>query len=198
MQKTTAQIYNELQDDPTKYNSMEIAEAASESIEAQVRKSIQKGLKKFSDDLFSIVMMSKKDRNLPFMVKRLFTETPFLPKPAPDQAVWVYNRKTDKLTFMWSLPNPHLCALLSVSNNVDKKWENTALWCRLFFEGKLHHYIRAKNNIKIETEKEFKYLHREELLKMFNDHRESLITDALNQSEVGVDGIPDSKDIVVE
>lgn len=172
MKKTTAQINNENLKDTTNYDAMEIAEQGVNTLEKQLQIAIDRGRQQFSENVFSVIMLFKQDPRQTTVLKRVFTASPFMPKPRPDQAVWVYNRITDKLTFMWSLPNAHITSCLSVMLAPPKYWQRTATWCRAFFEGRLVDLIRKETGITLETEREFLRSHREELAKMASNNVE--------------------------
>lgn len=180
MKKTTAQISNELMKDRTKYKSMEVAEQQLLSLPKQLEELIERAEKELEEDTFALVMILKKDFRMPYVVKRIFFYSAFLPKPMPDQAVWVYNRKTQKLTFMWSLPEPEGCAYLSYMVQVDPKWKRTADWCKGYFNKTLIDQRRKETGVKLETESEFLELNRNKLTNALSNYQEGLLADTSN------------------
>lgn len=180
MRKTTAQIYNELMKDRTKYSSLEVAEAQLLTVPKQLEEVIQRAKKELAEDTFAIVMVLKKDFRMAYCVKRMFFYSAFLPKPMPDQAVWVYTHSTGKLQFMWSLPEPEECVYLSWMVQIDPKFKRTAEWCRGYFNKTLLDQRRKETGVTLETEKEYLELNREKLTNALSDYQQGLLSEALN------------------
>lgn len=180
MRKTTAQTYNELMKDSTKYKSMEVAEQQLLSLPKQLEELIERAEQELDEDVFALVMILKKDFRMAYVVKRIFFYSAFLPKPMPDQAVWVYTKSTGKLEFMWSLPEPECCVYMSHMIQIDPKWKRTSDWCRGYFDKTLIDQRRKETGVKLETESEFLELNRNKLTNALNDYQEGLLANTLN------------------
>lgn len=168
--------------DPTKVKSMEVAREMVNTVEQELIDCIERGKKKLSDPSFAVVQLTKKDYFFQNGLKREFLFSAFLPKPTFDQAVWVYDRRTDKCTFMWSIPDRECAASLCEMISVSKEWKRSADWCKMLYKDPqlIIDRRRAETKIDLETEKEYLELHREELTRALDDYIKTLAANSLN------------------
>jgi len=168
--------------DPTKVDTMEVGEAMVESLDQELIDCIERGKKNLSDPSFAIVQILKKDRFFQNGIKRIFLYSAFLPKPTFDQAVWIYDRRSDKCTFMWSIPDRECAAMLSALISVDKNWKRTADWCKSLYKNpqELIDQRRKETKVFLETEKEYLQSHSEELTRAFDDYIKTFTSNSLN------------------
>ena len=163
---TAGELSRKALSDPTKYDALEVGHAMSEDIEKNLYESIQKHLDIIDEPEFCVVMVIAKDPLIKNLVRRKFYCWPYLPKPRPNQAVFLYNKCLSKITKrLWVLPSDMVMAELASLCAVDKRYQTMQAWSIAFFEGKFWDYIRYEHNINMLSEHEYFLEHREELIK---------------------------------
>lgn len=75
-----------------------------DSFENQVRIAVERGEKDLDGD-FYIVVLFKKERHMKNVVRQYFFPRLSCPTPEYDQIVYKYNRKQQKLEFIWVVPD---------------------------------------------------------------------------------------------
>lgn len=152
--------------DRTKYDALEVGHAIADDIEGQLYESIQKHKHIIREKEFCVVMVIAKDPLIKNLIRRKFYCWPYLPKPRPNQAVFLYNRGLDRITKrLWVLPSDMVMAELAGTNIiVDKRYESMQAWSVAFFKGTFWEYIRHEHKIDMLSEHEYFLKHREELV----------------------------------
>lgn len=153
--------------DTTKYDALEVGHAMADDIEKQLRESIEIYKPRIEEDEFCVVMVIAKDPLIANAIRRKFYCWPFLPKPRPNQAVFLYNKKLDRITKrLWVLPSDAVMAELAGTNIiVHKRYATMQAWSVAFFKGTFWEYIRHEHDIKMLSEHEYFLQHREEMIK---------------------------------
>jgi len=169
--------------DNTKYNALEVGHAMTEDIGPELRKCAESNSKYIDQDEFCVIMLISKDNVLTNLIRRKFFAWPFLPKPRPNQAVLLYNKKLDMFTKrLWVLPSDVVMAELHELSIVHKNYQSMKRWTDEFYRGwrakkvkgkiKFYNvdpchfwdYIRKENDIKLLSEYEYVLAHRNKLL----------------------------------
>ena len=164
--KTAGEIQNKLNKDTTKYDALEIGHAMAEDIEKHLYESVNLYKNRIEEKEFCVVMVLAKDPLLKNVVRRKFYCWPFLPKPRPNQAVFLYNKNVDRIVKrLWILPSDAVMSELSDLKHVDKTYEKMQAWSIAFFNGTFWDYIRYEHDIKMLSETEYHLSKRDELLK---------------------------------
>lgn len=151
--KTVGQISTEL-----KENSVDNTHTAEEQMreqlekyESDVLKSVQDAKKRFEGD-FYVVALTKKERLMDNVVRIYFFARFSCPTPEYDQAVYFYNRKADKIEFLWVVPSKHTCEMYKENVLEVPSEERELLKYVLHFEdGTLLKYAKIRNNEKMHT-----------------------------------------------
>ena len=143
-----------------------------------------------------VVMIIAKDPLLSNLIRRKFYCWPYLPKPRPNQAVFLYNKAQDKITKrLWVLPSDMVMAELAGTNIiVDKRYETMQAWSIAFFDGKFWEYIRHEHDITMPSEREYFLQHREELIKAGCKVPDASYSEPFDFSKVGPDKIIDTQE----
>lgn len=152
--------------DTTKYNALEVGHYMAEDIEKLLYESIELYRDIILEDEFCVVMLIAKDPLIPNLIRRKFYCWPYLPKPRPNQSVFLYNKSQGKIVKrLWVLPSDMVMAeLAGTSVIVDKRYQTMQAWSVAFFKGTFWEYIRYEQNITLQSEHEYFLEHREELI----------------------------------
>jgi hypothetical protein len=164
--KTAGELSRKAASDTTKYDAREVGHAMSDDITKHLWDSINIYRSMIDEDEFCVVMIIAKDSLIPNLTRRKFYCWPYLPQPRPNQAVFLYNKQSDRITKrLWVLPSDIVMAELASLAVVDKRYKTMQAWSVAFFEGKFWEYIRYEHDITMPSETEYLTLHRDELLK---------------------------------
>jgi len=167
MRKTAGELSKQAASDTTKYDALEVGHAMADDISVHLREAIENHKHLFDEKEFCVVMIIAKDSMIPNLIRRKFYCWPYLPKPRPNQAVFLYDKLRDKITKrLWVLPSDMVMAELAGTNIiVDKRYETMQAWSVAFFKGTFWDYIRHEHKITMPSEREYFLEHREELIK---------------------------------
>lgn len=164
--KTAGELAKKVLEDTTKYDALEVGHHLAEDIEKHLYESIAKHKHIIDEDEFCVVMVIAKDPLLKNVIRRKFFCWPYLPKPRPNQAVFLYNKKQDRITKrLWVLPSDAVMAELASLLVVHKRYKTMQAWSVAFFEGRFWDYIRYEHDINMLSEAEYISTHRDELVK---------------------------------
>ena len=193
--KTAGELSKKALSDTTKYDALEVGHALSDDIHKHLRESIEKHRNIFDEKEFCVVMVIAKDPLIPNLQRRKFYCWPYLPKPRPNQAVFLYNKGLDRITKrLWVLPSDMVMAELAGTNViVHKRYATMQAWSVAFFKGTFWDYIRHEHGIDMLSEHEYFLAHREELIKAGCKEALTLPADPFDFSKITVDQIVDTK-----
>lgn len=142
--------------DTTDYDLREVAYAETEDVGIELRKCIENYRNLILEPEFCVVMIRASDPLITNLTRKKFYCWPFLPKPRPNQSVFLYNKGLDKITKrLWVLPNEEAMAVLSEMNIVPKEYETMQRWSKAFFKGIFWDFIRQESDIQMLSEHEF-------------------------------------------
>lgn len=193
--QTAGQLANKALKDNTRYQAYEVGEAIVSDDGKQFEKIINTYRDMIGEDEFCAVKLIAEDPLLKNLKRQKFYCWPYLPSPRPNQAVFLYNKKTDKMKRLWVLPNALTMAeLASVTYRVHPSWETMQAWSVAFFKGNFWQFIRWQHGIDMLSQEEFIALHRDELIKagsqLFNPDR----AEPFDFSKIGPDKVIDADD----
>lgn len=153
--------------DTTKYKAMEVAHAWVEDLYEELMKSVAIYKDKIDQDDFCVIYVVAGDPLLPTLKRRKFYCWPYLPSPRPNQTVFLYNKKADRIIKrLWTLPIAETMAELATPGFVvDKPYELMQAWARAFYKGTFWQFIRRQHDIKMLSQEEFDELNKAELVK---------------------------------
>ena len=164
--KTAGQLSKKALSDTTKYDALEVGHAMADDIEKHLYEAVSKYHGMIDEDEFCVVMVVAKDNMIKNLIRRKFYCWPYLPKPRPNQAVFLYSKNLGKITKrLWVLPSDMVMAELASLAIVDKRYKTMQAWSIAFFENTFWEYVRHENNIDMLSEHEYFLKHREELIK---------------------------------
>lgn len=196
--KTAGQLSKEANRDNTKYNALEVGHAMADDILPHLQESIEKHRNLFDEEEFCVVMVIAKDPLIHNVIRRKFYCWPYLPKPRPNQAVFLYNKILDKITKrLWVLPSDVVMAELAGTNIiVHKRYETMQAWSVAFFKKEFWEYIRHEHNITMPSEHEYFLANREKLIQAGCQIPTANDTDAFDFSKIQVNQVEDTANTV--
>lgn len=183
---TAGELSKKAASDNTKYDAREVGHAIVDDISKHIRESIEKHRNIIDENEFCVVMVIAKDPLICNLIRRKFYCWPYLPKPRPNQSVFLYNKGLDKITKrLWVLPSDVVMAELAVMPHVHKRYETMQAWSVAFFSGTFWDYIRHEHNINMPSEREYFLAYREELIKAGCKIPDATSADPFDFSKIG-------------
>ncbi len=197
--KTAGELSKQALSDTTKYNALEVGHALVEDIPALLRESIELYRNIIDEPEFCVVMVIATDPLIKNLMRRKFYCWPYLPKPRPNQAVFLYNKGLDKITKrLWVLPSAMVMAELAGTNViVHKQYETMQAWSVAFFKGTFWEFIRYQHQIDMPSEHEYFLAHRDELIKCGGKLPDATYSESFDFSKVAIEKIVDTKQAIV-
>lgn len=197
--QTAGELSKKAASDTTKYDALEVGHALSDDIGIHLRQAIENYKEIINENEFCVVMLIAKDPLIPNLMRRKFYCWPYLPKPRPNQAVFLYNKAKDTLTKrLWVLPSDMVMAELAGSDLiVDKRYETMQAWSVAFFKGTFWDYIRHEHNINMPSEHEYFLAHREELIKAGCKIPDSDLPNPFDFSKISIKKVIDPQKAIV-
>ena len=201
--------------DTTKYDALEVGHALADEIEPQLRKCIENHKNIIDENEFCIVMVIATDPLITNLQRRKFYAWPYLPKPRPNQSVFLYNKGKDTITHrLWILPSSMVMAELHDLAVVDKRYETMKAWSDAFYKGWRYNkeskifynknpfhfwnYVRADQKIDMLSEHEYFLKHREELIEAGCKVPDAGSSEAFDFSKVMIEKVIDTQEALVD
>lgn len=192
--KTAGELSKEALSDTTKYDALEVGYGMADDIEQQLYESIKLHENLIDEKEFCVVMVIAKDPLICNLIRRKFYCWPYLPKPRPNQAVFLYNKDLSKITKrLWVLPSDLAMAELSSLSHVHERYATMQAWSIAFFKGTFWEYIRHEHRITMPSEQEFFLEHREELIKAGCQLSDIAVVEPFDFSKIRIDKIVDTQ-----
>lgn len=219
--KTAGELSNQIRKDTTKYDALEVGHAITDNTEAQLRICIENHKTIIDENEFCIVIIIAKDPLLHNVMRRKFYAWPYLPKPRPNQTVFLYNKGLDKITKrLWSLPNDMMMAELHSLPHVNKRYHTMKEWTGAFYHGWrfvranpsdpnsqgnfvnttptfFWEYIRQQHNITMPSEHEYFLAHMDELIKAGCQLPTADSAESFDFSKIAIENFVDTSDPVL-
>lgn len=192
---TAGELSKKALSDQTKYDALEVGHAMVDDIAIHLREAIEKHKQIIDEKEFCVVMIIAKDPLIKNLIRRKFYCWPYLPKPRPNQAVFLYNKQLDKITKrLWVLPSDMVMAELAGTQViVHKRYKTMQAWSVAFFKGTFWEYIRFEHKIDMPSEHEYFLAHREELVKSGCKLPDATFADPFDFSKIAIEKIVDTK-----
>jgi hypothetical protein len=192
--ETAGELSKKALSDQTKYDAVEVGHAMVDDIPRLLRESIEIYKHIIDEPEFCVVMVIAKDPLIKNLIRRKFYCWPYLPKPRPNQAVFLYNKAKDAITKrLWVLPSDMVMAELAGTNViVHRKYETMQAWSVAFFKGTFWEFIRYQHNIDMLSEHEYFLEHRAELIQAGCKIPDASFSDPFDFSKVAVEKIVDT------
>ncbi len=147
----------------------------------------------FNEDEFFVGLIVAYDPLIKHVRRHKYFALLYLPQPRPQQAIFLYNKNTQNLKRLWSLPDAKVMATISEMGYVSPQWQETKGWCDAFYRGDFFNFIRSQHSICHLSESEYLQVNREKLIKAGCKECESLPAEPFDFSKVSVEKIIDTK-----
>lgn len=189
---TAGELSKKALSDTTKYDALEVGHALTDDVMDEIRACIEKHNAIFNEEEYCIVRVLASDPLICNATRFKYYGWLYLPKPRPNQAVFLYNKKKDRIKRLWVLPSAMVMAELASPNLiVHKRYETMQAWSIAFFKGTFWDYIRHEHNINMLSEHEYFLSHRDELLKAGCQIPDSSLTDSFDFSKIAIKKVID-------
>ena len=215
MRKSAGELSKKSLSDTTKYNALEVGHALADEIMPQLRICIENHKTIINENEFCIVMLISKDPLISNLMRRKFYAWPYLPKPRPNQSVFLYNKGKDQITHrLWILPSDMVMAELHELTHVDKRYQTMKAWSDAFYKGWKYdkvtrsfynsdpcyfwNYVRKDQKIDMPSEHEYFLKHREELIQAGCQIPDSTYSEPFDFGKVAIEKIIDTTAAVGE
>jgi len=197
MRKTAGELAHEISKDTTKYDMLEVGHAVCEDIPDEIYKCIDAHNPIFDMDEYYVVMLIVKDSLNDKLWRRKFYAYPFMPKPRPNQSVFLYNKPLDRIKRLWVLPNAAAMSMLSELVVVDPNYYTMKKWSDAFFEKKFWETIREEQNRKdLLSEDEALSINWDKLVKAREENITSLRAQSTNETQVHANEFIDARNAI--
>lgn len=211
---TAGELSRKARADTTKYNALEVGHALADEIYPELRKCIENHKTIIDENEFCVVMVIAKDPLIHNLMRRKFYAWPYLPKPRPNQSVFLYNKGKDEITHrLWILPSDMVMAELHSLPRVDKVYTSMKGWSDAFYKGWKYDkksnsfintdpcyfwkYVRADQKIDMPSEHEYFLQHREELIKAGCKIPSASDTDPFDFDKIHIEKVIDTQEALV-
>ena len=194
--KTAGEESSKALADPAKYNPKEVAHAMSDDLFKGILESIELYHDKIDQDQFCAVYVRASDPLIPNLIRNKFYCWPWLPKPRPDQGVFLYDKiKGQIIKRLWVLPPPHTMAELASSQELlmAEPYRNMRDWSVAFFKGTFWEFIRYQHGIEMLSQDEYMELHGKELFKPDTNVQDADITETFDFSKIRCGDVANSE-----
>ena len=119
--------------------------------EENIHLCVKENRSKFLGD-FYVVVLTKKEKLMPNVIRNYFYGRISCPTPDYDQIVYKYHRKEDRIEFLWVIPDRNICKYMSAnSKDIDpSQWELLSNILK-FSDGSLFRLAKELNGEKEKT-----------------------------------------------
>ena len=191
--KTAGELSLKATSDTTKYDPLEVGYALTDDIYKEMMICAERHKLIFDEPEYFVCMVVAGDPLIQGIRRHKYHALLHLPSPRPEQIVCLYNKITDKLIRLWSLPNATLMALLSEAKFVAPRWKKTKGWVDAFYKLDFWNYIRKESGINHLSEYEYLRANREKFIQAGCQESTTKVTEPFDFSKVKIDHIVDTK-----
>jgi len=214
--KTAGELSLKALSDRTKYDPLEVAYALTDDVIKQLEICAHRHEAVFDEDEFFLCLFVASDPLIAGLRRHKYAAFLHMPKPRPQQSCYLYNKKTQKIKRLWTLPDAKVMAITSSMAYVAPKWRLTQGWCKAFYHGwkevdeggerryvnttptYFFNYIRKQWGINHLSEDEFLDANREELIKAGYQDLKPGLAESFDFAKIAIDQIVDTKTVTIE
>ncbi len=179
--------------DKTIYDPLEVGHALTDDIIPQIMICAERHKHIFDEEEYFVCLFIAYDPLITTLRRHKYAAFLHMPSPRPQQVCFLYNKITNKLTRLWSMPDARVMAIISEKPFVDKSWRKTKGWVDAFFKGQFWAYIRKESNISHLSEIEYLKTNRQKLIDSGAKEGAPSRPEAFDFSKIHIDHIIDTK-----
>lgn len=196
--QTAGYLSNKAKKDFTDYNLLELGHAIAEDVPEEMRECREVYNKKYDEEEYCLVRQPASDCLIDNARRYKYFGFLYLPKPRPDQMVWLYNKSLDQFVKMlWILPSvARMEQLVTTRCIVPKEYRRMQAWSVAFYNGTFFEYIRYEHNITMPSEHEYFLANREKLIQAGCKIPPADFTDPFDFSKIQVNQVEDTTNTV--
>ena len=191
--QTAGELSLKAASDKTKYDPMEVAYAFADGLIEEVFNCAHRHKTIFDEPEYFVTLNIASDPLIKGIRRHKYAAFLYLPSPRPEQSCFLYNKHTDQLKRLWSLPKAETMALLSEQTFVAKPWQKTKAWVDAFYRLQFWEYIRKEHNINHLSESEYIKLHKQELINAGAKDSPTRVPEPFDFSKIKIDHIVDTQ-----
>lgn len=162
--KTAGELSLKASSDNTIYDPLEIGYALTDDVVNQLYECAEIHKNIFDESEYFVCLFIASDPLIKGIRRHKYAAFLYLPSPRPEQMCCLYNKVTNKLKRLWTLPNATQMAYLSEAPYVDKRWQKTKQWVDAFYGKCFWQYIRKEHGINHLSEIEYLHANRQKLI----------------------------------
>ena len=124
--------------DPSPQGVIETQQAMQKKYVDSVIEAVETGKRLYPDaDFFYVCVHTRRERLLSNVIRNIFHPRRTRPIPQYDLALYYYDAKAEKISFVWCIPDKE--TVYDLVNNIspNKQDEQLTYFCKLFLENKL-------------------------------------------------------------
>lgn len=196
--ETAGSLSNKAKKDYHDYNLLELGHAVTDDVIDEMRKCREIHNKIFEEDEYCLVRQPADDCLINNAKRYKYYGWLYLPKPRPDQMVWLYNKPLDQFVkCLWILPSAaRMAQLITTKCIVPKEYKRMQAWSLAFDKGTFWEYIRYEHNITMPSEHEYFLANREKLIQAGCKIPTPDDTDPFDFSKIQVNKVEDTTNTI--
>jgi len=179
--------------DNSTYDPLELGYALCDDVVEQMMIAAQRHERIFGEEEYFVILQIAEDPLIKGIMRKKYYAYLHLPSPRPEQTVFLYNKVTQKLKRLWSLPNFHIMEQLYLAPTVSEKWKKTKGWVKSFYDGYFWENIRKENNFNHLSESEYLFANRQKFIEAGAKECTSDFSDPFDFTKIKIDHIVDTK-----
>lgn len=191
--KTAGALALKATSDNTVYDPLEIGHALTDDVMEQLMICAERHRFIFDEPEYFVCLFIASDPLIKGIRRHKYAAFLYMPSPRPEQMVCLYNKITNKLIRLWTMPNALQMAFISESPFVEKRWQKTKGWVDAFYRKEFWEFIRKENKITHLSEYEYLRANREKLIQSGAKENPPCGTDAFDFTKIKIDHIVDTK-----
>lgn len=132
--ETVGECHKKALADHTNYDSREVGEHLTKDILENIWECVDRNKQFLDVDQFCVVQLLCDDCFVNNVKRIKYYAWPFLPNPRPRQTVFLYDRRSEKVRRIWSLPSAPTMEWLYQTLVVPAEWRCVQRWSKLFYD----------------------------------------------------------------
>jgi hypothetical protein len=191
--KTAGELSLKATSDNKVYDPLEIGYALTEDVYHQLMICAEKHKTIFDETEYFVCLFVASDPLIKGIRRHKYAAFLYLPSPRPEQMCCLYNKVTNKLTRLWTLPSAAQMAHISETPIVSKRWQKTKGWVNAFYGLYFWEHIRKEYNIQHLSEYEYLKANRQKLINAGCKECPTPVSEPFDFSKVTIDHIENTK-----